>query len=442
MLALSMVNLTIVIAGPIALEAMYSSLTNLAVKASELKIQNVQPLSPATKHEVDNANNPAIKTPIDKELDPLISPTVKDYKEFYPKLRAAISQSLITRKLDSAVFIKLKENPAKRTAQYILERLFEPSTTGGTAYKINTTYNNETSSTFQFAHTSYKPISTSLDIIVDQILLISRLVDYIVTNFKNDDVSILSIDAFKSVFNTYFAMALSKERTKAQFNPDLGKLNFTILSDSLDEEDFNRIKESIKKLEGITNHYTIANELVSNEQKFDIYLLNGEFRFDNEATNIKQFRKDKDRLIFCAYLQNAIAIASKDFPEDIRNSILNVYINKINNSSKPINREDIAEYNPEDAKLALLYAALIIGKTKKAAKSITPFFILNSRKHKLVEIDLSVLDWLDIFWQTWRIFGLPLPSYERFQYDAKSQEFIKLDEAFPKEIPIKQIAWK
>lgn len=407
-LALSFIKLSTIHADPIALENLSSTLINLEAKAEELgKIKE------------------------------------SEYKKYYKDLRIAIHQSLIDRKLDIAVLSKLEESSAKRAAIYVLELLFKQK--HGTLYKVHTLgktpEGKDIMGNFELQYPNYKPLVAQFDTIVDQILLISRLVDYIIANYKKDeDASILSIDTFDSIFNAFFALALYKEQIEPQLEPYEGKLHLTILSDSLDEEDFKSIKKSIEETEGTVNHYENASDLLSSKPKFDIYLFNEKFTFKAEQPNATVLKKDNKVVIFCFENQNFVAISRITVPEDERKSLFNYYINKLYKIPKIYNEEAIKDYNAERGKIPSLFMPLIIDKTRNQDKNIATLFILGSDNHWISELYLPILKWPDIFGEMWK-FNPAKATFQIFKYDEQTKEFVKYEDTALKGIKAKQIKW-
>jgi len=429
------------------LQEISATLTNLSIKAKELNILEIPKISPIAP----------VNKQSSQEIQPLSEVPLININIYFRLLRNAIASSLVMRELDVIQFGRLSESPELRAAKYVLERLF--------ALKIDKhpytiIVNNKTKTqTFSLENPQYKIENVPLDLIVDQILLISRLIDYIITNYEMDkDISIVSIDTFKSIFNIYFALALNHERTTALSQRPPGKLDLKIVSDSINKDEFERIQKTFEKMNYSLEYFTKIPELLKNDLAIDIYLVNEQYIFDKEKDNVKIAENAGKKIIFSKLWSDALAIGTNNIAQQEKDSLFNLFTNTAFKTKKTIEEKAIENYRSKDAKIPLIFEAVLIDNTQSLKKEITPLFILNSKDSYLAEFYLPNLLWPEITWEIWKILYqdklMPIipdtfwakpyqpQDYEFFKYDKESQEFVKLDNSISSQIKYRKITWK
>ena len=351
-----------------------STLTNLTVKADELGILKapgieVAPLISGIKPEQEQALE-LIKQHREEKIIPEL-PLI-NIGHYYRILRTAIRNSLINTKkkgLDLVLFGRLNQDePGTRAAKYIIERMYELRSPNH--YTIGTDITTKIR-TFSLQDPQYKIENVPLDEIVDQILFISRLIDYIMTNYKiHEDVSILSIDSFINIFNIYFALTLDYIRTTSLSEALPGKINLKVLSNSPKQE-LDKIKDTFEKLEYSFDYYSKIEDLMRRESNIDIFLLNEKFNYPNDPTNLTLL-KDGDKVVRFSHEEgeeiNAIAITSVNVPKDERDALFNKYISGIFKIPKTFDNELIKNYKAEQKRLSYLYVPLIIDSLRSEKK--------------------------------------------------------------------------
>lgn len=379
----------------------------------------------------------------------------KEHGQFYKKLRFAIKSSLENMKLDAELFSQLPQDSALNAAKDVLDSLFgEEKGSGRNEYRISRKADGVNN--FTFTPPGYQPIKAPLDNIVDQIVLISKLVNFITTNYNMDnDISILSIDTFDNIFYTYFALALFKTKLTGS-TPSEGKLNLTILGDSLHQDDFEAINKSLEKLGDTARYDETIGTLIDSDAKFDIYLFNRDTKFDKESVNAVVAINNKDthnvkQLLFPRFSKipkSALAFVTKNISEDKRDTIFADFIKSALGIKTGIyldpeqQKTDISNYHLNYIKAPYYYLPYIISQTRSSINK-SQLFILDRQQSQIVDLSLPITNWPELLYEiTMILYPLTNTKYQCFIFDDNSKEFIKYDGSISKKTKVRKITWK
>jgi len=362
-----------------------------------------------------------------------------EYKKFYRDLKIAILRSLKDHKLDSLGFNKLEEGPAVRAAKYVLDQFFKPKALDARYTIIEALGKLDN---FVWTYPDYKEINIPLNTVVDQLLLIAKLVDFITTSKKSQDISILSIDTFDALFYRFFSTALKIEKlrlAKLKQESITQTIYLTILSNKLDEADVNQLKETLKRIGVNVAHFKTPQELFASKQKFDIYMFNEVTTLRANEKNVSIMYKDQERVVFCRDQERALAIVSSSIPDKERQSLFNHYLEDEFDIHKLIDTKEISDYRSQKDTLALFYFAQIVDITKKSDVSPIPLFALSNKVNQITELSLPPTDWTTMFREFWNLFGGTQSKFELFKFDTNTKEFIKFDDTALPAMKIKVI---